>query len=356
MEKGLEFMDAYELSRKEIVFTTHTPVLAGNESHNIGILTHMGVNNGLADDEMAWIGGRPFNMTVAALRMSRISNAVSELHRQTANSMWSFIDNKSPIIGITNGVHIPTWADEDMIKAAQGNGDLWNNHMKNKIQLIEFVKSRVNVELKPDVLLVGFSRRATSYKRNSLILTDERIVGHLLGEGKIQLVFSGKSHPFDDAGRKTIEDILSAVKRYPNAVAFLENYDMEIGKMLTRGCDVWLNNPRKPQEASGTSGMKAAMNGVLNLSILDGWWLETCRHGVNGWQFGDGFESSDPWIADANDLNALYKTLQQEVIPAYYNERNKWLEMMKNSILGTRDRFSIKRMIEEYYEKMYLVD
>jgi glucan phosphorylase len=143
--------------------------------------------------------------------------------------MWSFIDNKSPIIGITNGVHIPTWADEDMIKAAQGNGDLWNNHMKNKIQLIEFVKSRVNVELKPDVLLVGFSRRATSYKRNSLILTDERIVGHLLGEGKIQLVFSGKSHPFDDAGRKTIEDILSAVKRYPNAVAFLENYDMVVG-------------------------------------------------------------------------------------------------------------------------------
>jgi starch phosphorylase len=141
--------------------------------------------------------------------------------------------------------------------------------------------------------------------------------------------------------------------KYPNAVVFLENYDMEIGRMLTRGSDIWLNNPRRPNEASGTSGMKAAMNGVLNLSIMDGWWPEACQHGINGWQIGDAFQSSDIEEQDRHDLQSLYKVLLDEVLPTYYNNRGKWVEMMKNSINSTRYEFSMERMLKEYYEKLY---
>lgn len=355
MENNIPFESAYEASRKEIVFTTHTPVIEGNESHNIAKLMDMGANNGLTLENMTKIGGDPFNMTVAGLRLAHISNAVSELHNLTANSMWGAVDNRSRIIGITNAVHVPTWTDENILKAAEGIGDLWECHMKNKAELIGFIKSRTKAELKQDILLIGFSRRIAAYKRNSLIMTDETVIGPLLNEGKLQIVFSGKAHPSDGAGKRIIEDILKLSRKYPNSVVFLENYDMEIGELLTKGCDVWLNNPRKPNEASGTSGMKAAMNGVLNLSTLDGWWPEVCQHGVNGWQFGDGFESEDSAKADINDLNALYRVVQQEVIPLYYNNRSKWTEMMKNSILCTKDRFSMKRMVEEYYEKMYLI-
>jgi len=142
-------------------------------------------------------------------------------------------------------------------------------------------------------------------------------------------------------------------KKYPNAVVFLENYGMAIGAALTRGSDIWLNNPRRPLEASGTSGMKAAMNGVLNFSILDGWWPEACKHGENGWQFGDGFEHKDEAIQDAHDLKALYKVLLEEVIPTYYNDKATWVKMMQNSILDCKNYFAVKRMLEEYYDLLY---
>ena len=171
---------------------------------------------------------------------------------------------------------------------------------------------------------------------------------------RLQIVFSGKAHPLDDTGKKIVQDIVEISNEYPDSVVFLENYDMTIGKMLTRGCDVWLNNPRRPKEASGTSGMKAAMNGVLNLSILDGWWPEACEHGINGWQFGDGFESSDEAVQDKHDLDALYNVLINEVIPTYYIDHEIWVKMMKSSILSTREYFSMKRMLDEYYNKMYI--
>lgn len=142
-------------------------------------------------------------------------------------------------------------------------------------------------------------------------------------------------------------------KKYPHAVVFLENYDMTIGAMLTRGSDVWLNNPRRPKEASGTSGMKAAMNGVLNLSTLDGWWPEACEHGENGWQFGDGFESDDVQALDKHDLDALYRVLREEVLPTFYQNHDKWVQMMARSIESTRDRYAVKRMLEDYYDKLY---
>ena len=354
MEAGMSFEEAVEASKDEIVFTTHTPIIQGNESHYLDRIMYMGANNGLTLEQLVSLGGAPFNMTVAALRLSRISNAVSQLHCKTANKMWAHINNRSEIIGITNGIHLPTWVDERMIECAEKGGDLWKLHMDNKKKLIEFVKERTNVKLDMDKLLIGFSRRAAPYKRSNLIFTDEKVIAPLLKERKIQIVFSGKAHPLDDTGKKIVENIVAMTKKYPQSVVFLENYDMTIGAMLTRGADVWLNNPRRPKEASGTSGMKAAMNGVLNLSTLDGWWPEACKHGVNGWQFGDGFESEDEKELDAHDLKALYKVLTEEVIPTYYDRRDKWVEMMKDSILSTKDTFSVKRMLEEYYEKLYI--
>jgi starch phosphorylase len=157
----------------------------------------------------------------------------------------------------------------------------------------------------------------------------------------------------DDKGKGIVSRLVAMARKYPEAVVFLENYDMTIGSALTRGADVWLNNPRRPKEASGTSGMKAAMNGVLNFSILDGWWPEACDHGVNGWQFGDGFESDDETALDAHDLVALYACLLEEVIPTYYQNHDKWVTMMQASILSTRERFGTDRMLKEYYEKLY---
>jgi starch phosphorylase len=175
----------------------------------------------------------------------------------------------------------------------------------------------------------------------------------LLLEKKFQIVFSGKAHPLDDVGKLIVKNLVAMSRKYPKAVVFLENYDMSIGRMLTRGSDIWLNNPRRPLEASGTSGMKAAMNGVLNLSILDGWWPEACVHGVTGWQFGDGFEHEEEEIQDAHDLKALYKVLLEEVIPTYYENKSAWMDMMRESILQTKEPFAVKRMLEEYYELLY---
>jgi len=354
METNMTFEEAMAATREEVVFTTHTPIVQGNESHYLDALMYMGANNGLTLEQLIAIGGTPFNMTVAALRLSRITNAVAQLHCETANKMWENVDNTSDIIGITNAIHRPTWVDENMLKAADGESDLWETHMSNKRALIEFVKERNGVELDADKLLIGFSRRAAPYKRSNFIFTDEAIVEPLLKEGKIQIVFSGKAHPLDDNGKKIVENIVNMAKKYPNSVVFLENYDMTIGRMLTRGSDIWLNNPRRPKEASGTSGMKAAMNGVLNLSILDGWWPEACNHGINGWQFGDGFESDNEEVLDAHDLKALYKVLLEEVLPTYYENHGKWVEMMKDSIISTKDQFAVKRMLEEYYNRMYI--
>jgi len=353
-ESSMDFAEALDSVRQQVVFTTHTPVKQGNEEHYLDRLEYMGAFNGLTAEQMVYIGGNPFNMTVAALRLSKKSNAVAALHAETANRMWEHVDFPKPIIGITNAVHVPTWVDKEMLNAVEGCGDIWNVHMKNKRNLIEFVKKRTGTALDADVLLIGFSRRAAPYKRSNLIFSDESIIGPLLESRKLQIVFSGKAHPLDDTGKKIVENLVSMSKKYPNAVVFLENYDMEIGRMLTRGSDVWLNNPRRPNEASGTSGMKAAMNGVLNLSILDGWWPEVCRHGENGWQIGDGFQSNDTQEQDKHDLQSLYKVLLDEVLPTYYNNRGKWIEMMKNSVKSTRYQFSMERMLKEYYEKLYM--
>lgn len=361
MTSGLTFEEAWKKTREEVVFTTHTPIVQGNESHSIDKLEFMGAFNGLTKDQMIRLGGDPFNMTVAGLRLSKKSNAVAQLHAETANKMWSTVSGRSEIIGITNAIHKPTWIDERITKAFEAKADLWSAHVEVKKDLIQFVKDRVGVTLDADKLLIGFSRRAAPYKRSDLIFRKPEIIDPLLKSGKVQIVFSGKAHPLDDTGKEIVATLVKMMKKYPNSVVFLENYDMNIGRMLTRGSDIWLNNPRRPLEASGTSGMKAAINGVLNCSILDGWWPEACNDGINGWQFGDGLgcrdgidTAEDLANLDKNDCDALYDTLINRVIPTYYENRAKWIEMMFASIESCTEIFAVERMLTEYYEKLYL--
>jgi starch phosphorylase len=353
-DEGLTFEKAVEVVKKEVVFTTHTPIVQGNESHPIDKIIYMGANLNLTRAQLTFLGGGdPFNMTIGALRLSKIANGVAQLHGETSNKMWAEVDKRADILAITNAIHLPTWVDNAMIRAAEDGSDLWEPHLQNKRALIDFIEAKNGVRLDEEKLIIGFSRRAAPYKRSDFIFSDLSIIEPLLLEKKFQIVFSGKAHPLDDVGKLIVKNLVAMSRKYPKAVVFLENYDMSIGRMLTRGSDIWLNNPRRPLEASGTSGMKAAMNGVLNLSILDGWWPEACVHGVTGWQFGDGFEHEEEEIQDAHDLKALYKVLLEEVIPTYYENKSAWMDMMRESILQTKEPFAVKRMLEEYYELLY---
>lgn len=350
---GLPFQQAWEATRQEVVFTTHTPIVEGNETHPLDRLDYMGAFNGLTREQMILIGNDPFNMTVAGLRLSRKSNAVAQLHAVTANKMWEHVQGRSEIIGITNAIHTPTWVDPRILSAFEQNGDLWVVHQQLKSELIQFIAERTGIHLEQNHLLIGFSRRAAPYKRSDLIFSKPEKIEPYLQSGKIQIVFSGKAHPLDDVGKKIVSNLVDMMNRYPKSVVFLENYDMEIGAKLTRGADIWLNNPRRPLEASGTSGMKAAMNGVLNCSILDGWWPEACLDGENGWAIGDGLETTDFDYLDEHDSNALYDVLLNKVYPTYYHNQPRWKEMMHKSIETTYAAFAMPRMILEYYDKLY---
>ncbi|MGM0420336.1 MAG: alpha-glucan family phosphorylase [Bacillota bacterium] len=352
MEKGYTFHQAWNKLRSDIVFTTHTPVEEGNEAHPIENLEKMGAFNDLSREEMEEIGGNPFNMTVAGLRLASRANGVARLHGITARDMWKDVADKAPIISITNGVHLPSWVDERMFDSLFKKEKIAKLHRENKNNLIEFIKAENGQTFREDRLLIGFARRAASYKRPDMIFWDIDRIKPLLEEQKIQLVFSGKAHPEDNVGKDIIEHIVEISRKYPQSVTYLEDYNMKIGRLMTRGADVWLNNPRRPLEASGTSGMKAAMNGVLNFSTLDGWWAECCQHGINGWQFGDAYEGEGQ---DDHDLFAMYHVLLNEVVPTYYDDQKKWLMMMQYSIKMTHDRFSAKRMLSEYYDMLYQI-
>ncbi|HHT48241.1 MAG TPA: alpha-glucan family phosphorylase [Firmicutes bacterium] len=349
-EEGLSFEESWAKAKRKIVFTTHTPVKAGNEVHDHELLRYMGAYNGLTFGQMLRLGGEPFSMTVAGLRLARKANAVAQLHGETARRMWGDVPGAAKIIAITNGVFRGTWQDQRMAKAFACKEDLWAPHQQAKREMITEIYRRSGVRLDEDVLTFGFARRVAPYKRGNLIFSKPEIIGEYLEKGRLQLVFAGKAHPNDLAGKEIVADLYRMSKRYPQSVVFLEDYDMELGRLLTRGCDVWLNNPRRPQEASGTSGMKAAMNGVLNFSTLDGWWPEGCVHGVNGWQFGDGYEGKDQ---DTHDRDALYRVLRTEVIPTYYQQRSKWLAMMGASIEMAQEQFSTARMLKEYFAQLY---
>jgi starch phosphorylase len=299
---------------------------------------------------MRQIGGDPFNMTVAGLRLSRRANAVSELHAEVSRDMWRDVAGASPIVPITNGVHVRTWQDA-RVHAALGSPEaLWTVHQELKRELLAAVAARTGVHLDPDVPTIGFCRRAASYKRSDLIFRDRDHIGPLLADRRIQVVFAGKAHPEDLVGRQIIGNLVAMARQYPRAVVFVPDYDMGFARLVTRGADVWLNNPIRPLEACGTSGMKAALNGVLNLSVLDGWWPEACQHGVNGWAIGD--DSSGGTHRDAHDAEALYTTLGDEVLPTYA-DRPRWIAMMRASIETVTARFSSDRMVRDYFERLY---
>lgn len=350
MEQGKSFEEAWEAARQQIVFTTHTPVMAGNEEHSHDLLQFMGAYNGLNYDQAVQIGGDPFNMTVAALRLSYIANGVSQLHGMTARSMWRGNMGTSPIIAITNGVHQKTWQHPQIWQIFQTQGNVWRPHMTAKRQLIKYIEDKTGIRLEQDNLIIGFARRFAAYKRSGLIFHNPEIIEPLLKERVVQLVFAGKAHPLDEVGKQVIQKLMHYVKRFPESVIFLENYNMAIGRLMTSGCDVWLNNPQRPLEASGTSGMKAALNGVLNISTLDGWWPEGCEHGENGWQVSGGYEGPEQTRVDAANL---YDVLLNEIIPTYYENRKKWVEMMNNSIAMAVNRFTTDRTLTEYYNLLY---
>ena len=352
MEAGATFEKAWQAARDTIVFTTHTPVPAGNEVHPIAELRRLGASCELVDSELFEIGGDPFNMTVAGLRLARAANGVAKLHAQTAQAMWAHVEGAAPIIPVTNGVHVGTWQDARVPLALDDDDALRAVRRQLKLELLAEVAARTGVRLDPDALLIGFARRAATYKRPDLLLRDPDRLAPLLKDRRVQLIFSGKAHPADHAGKAVIALLVETIRQWPDSIVYLENYDMALGRLLTRGADVWLNTPRRPMEASGTSGMKAAMNGVLNLSVLDGWWPEGCEHGVTGWAIGDGSEDPDQ---DAKDLRALYATLEGEVLPTFADP-TKWTRMMRASIRMAVENFSSDRMVADYFSRLYVTN
>lgn len=361
---GSKLVDRLAKLRKHVVFTTHTPVPAGNEVHDLALMRKLDADLGFTDAELEVIGGDPFSMTIAGLRMARLANGVAALHGETAREMWKAVEGAAPIISITNGVHVPTWQDA-RIRAAlvpekskeKQDAELWAAHQTMKAELIAEVKARTGAKLSQDKLVVGFARRAATYKRADLILGDEKALKKLFDKG-VQLVYSGKAHPRDTAGKAVVGKLVEAAKKHPKHVVFLDAYEMTLGALLTRGADIWLNNPRRPLEASGTSGMKAAMNGVPNLSILDGWWPEGCEHGITGWKIGDpnpednAFDEKHVLRIDKRDRELLYKVLDKEVLPAF-GDRAKWIKIMRASIAMSQWRFSSDRMVQDYLSKVY---
>ena len=350
MAAGRTLPEAWARTRERIVFTTHTPVKAGNEEHALADLRRLGACVELSDAEMRLFGGDPFNMTVAGLRLSRRANAVSELHGRTARAMWGQVTDAAPILSITNGVHRGTWQAPEVRAAAGDPAQLWSAHTDLKHALVAAIEARARVKVDPEAPVVAFARRAAVYKRPDLIVRDEAQLAALLARGPLTIVIAGKSHPDDRAGKAIVSQVVAAARRHPGRVVFLENYDLDLAMLLTRGADVWLNNPIRPLEASGTSGMKAGLNGALNLSILDGWWPEACRHGVNGWAIGD--ESSGK---DEADLDALHRAFEHDVLPAWA-DRARWIGMMRESIATIEGHFTADRMVREYFEKLYVLD
>ena len=316
------------------------------------MLIELGANVDLTRAELEKIGGEPnFGMTVASLRLASMANGVSRIQVLAARDMWHWIEEAPNIIAITNGVHKGTWQDDDIGSAFCKNDvkGIYEAHTRCKKELLRIINERTGVEFKEDRILIAFARRATEYKRWNLIFREKERFEFLIKNYDIQLVFAGKSHRNDTSGKKFISDVYYLSKQYPNNVVFLEGYDISLAQKLVSGANVWLNNPRVPLEACGTSGMKAAMNGTLNLSTLDGWWREAAIHGVNGWNIGDGNPNS--LFHDEDDAKSLMRVLKYEVIPAYEN-KDVWANMMYASIV-TANQYSTSRMVEEYYVNLY---
>jgi glycogen phosphorylase len=414
---GLSFAEAREEVRERTVFTTHTPVAAGHDAFAFHLVEQY-FNDfwpelGISREEFLSLGrhhetwGPAFNMTVLALRSAGRINGVSELHGEVSREMWQGVwpdrpVDEVPIIAITNGVHVPTWVptetrmlfnkylganwvdDQDDPAlwerlAEIPDAELWDVHLQLKHKLIAFLRERVRNRwvrggddptgvltsgtlLDPGTLTIGFARRFATYKRANLIFTDiERLRALVLDTHRpVQLIFAGKAHPADDPGKMLIQEIYTHAKHHElgGRVAFVEDYDMHMARYLVQGVDVWLNNPRRPREASGTSGMKAAINGIPNLSVLDGWWAEG-YNGGNGWVIGDETVRDNEEEQNWADAVSLYEQLEREIVPLFYdrdrdNIPRGWLEVMRESIRSCAPRFGTRRMLKDYTTRLYV--
>ena len=398
MEKGLTFTEALSVVRGTTIFTTHTPVPAGHDRFPIEEVKKRLAKFLEGKEELLELGreGDQINMTLLAIRTSSYVNGVSRLHAEVSKKMWQDLWpgvplDEIPIEGITNGVHTMTWVHNEMRKLfdryigkvwrehtnLEGiwyavemipNEELWEAHLEAKRQFIELLRRKAIERNKrlgiddpiPDIdenaLIIGFARRFATYKRATLILSDLERLKRILNnpERPVYIVFGGKAHPRDEGGKEFLRRVyeVSKMPEFKGKIFVMENYDMGSARLMVAGVDVWLNNPRRPMEASGTSGMKAGLNGVLNVSIYDGWWVEG-YNGKNGWVIGE--ESTEPESGedDPKDAQALYDLLEQEVIPTYYNNRTRWIYMMKESIKSIAPRFSTHRMVKEYMDKFY---
>lgn len=416
-EKGLSYAEASHFVWSSTVFTTHTPVPAGNEKFDpvlverylgpyikkLGInwKTFLALGRVIPTDE-----AEPFCMTVAALKLAAFANGVSKLHGQVSREMWHNIwpelpQEEIPISSITNGVHPGSWISHDMSELFESyfgaayversgspevwkdvqkipNAELWRTHNKRRERLVFFARKRLRQQLlrrggarlqiqkadqilDPRILTIGFARRFSTYKRGALIFRDIERLERLINDSErpVQIILAGKAHPLDTPGKEIIKQIIAfaADKRFRNRILFLEDYDINVARYLVQGADIWLNNPRRPQEASGTSGMKAALNGVLNLSILDGWWCEGYDD-QTGFKIGNGETYENVEVQDHLEAEMLYDVLEREVVPLFY-ERNGskipdgWVTRMKASIRMAGQSFSSQRMLMDYTQKLY---
>ena len=410
MAKGSTLEEAYDQIKLNSVFTIHTPVSAGNERFEAGLVRTLAAPllDGPSIEETLLLGrgvdgdAGQFDMTAFSLRLTNGANAVSKLHAATANGTWSSVVDK-PIAAVTNGVHPPSWVGEPYRRLFEQLGadmdhfddtarrqrfwerldrvpdeQWWEAHQRQKLELAFFARRRLQSQfarlgesprilealsnaLDPAVLTIGFARRFATYKRAALLFSDEERLARLIynPERPVQIVFAGKAHPADRPGQRVIQDIFgrSRSPKLAGRVFVLEDYDMRIARYVVQGVDIWLNNPRRPLEASGTSGMKAAMNGIVNVSVLDGWWDEG-YNGRNGWAIGEREQNPDEGAQDWADAQDLYRLLEEEIVPAYYDRENGlprgWMRLMKESIASTVWQFSTTRMLEEYVEQLYV--
>jgi starch phosphorylase len=355
--------------RRMCVFTTHTPVPTGQDQFSYGLVSQV-LGGFVPTSLLKKLGGEErFNMTLLALNLSHYENGVAKEHGKVSQMLYPGYH----IDSITNGVYSVNWVcdsfrglfdryirgwrnDPFSLRNALSipRDEIWNAHQEAKTKLIDHVNARMNASFDYNTLTIGFARRATAYKRADLVFSDvKRLMDISRNTGRLQLVFSGKAHPRDWQGKELIKKVVSVSRQLGDQikVVYLENYDMELARMLISGVDLWLNTPRKPEEASGTSGMKAAHNGVPSLSILDGWWIEGCIEGVTGWAIGTAVteESSDP-----DDANYLYEKLKSVVIPTFYNSRDKWIDIMRHSIAINASFFNTHRMVLQYVLNAYL--
>ena len=372
---AVELMHKFNLDAEKVkelcVFTTHTPVEAGHDRFSYDL-----IHDVLGTIDLSLLkkyGGQDrLNMTRLALNLSNYINGVAKRHQEISSKMFTGYE----IHAITNGVHSYTWTGEQYRKLFDKylpgwaiepellakvdlipDDEIWQAHQQQKQTLIEFTNQISNIQLDPDVFTLGFARRATEYKRATLLFTNlERLKN--IGRGtKFQAIFAGKAHPRDEGGKRLIEQIYSYAQELKNDIniVYIENYDMDIAAKMIGGVDVWLNTPLRPMEASGTSGMKAAHNGVMNFSVLDGWWIEGWIENLTGWAIGPHPKENieDP-ACFTKEIADLYNKLEYIIIPTFYNRRDEWIQLMKNSIGKTAYYFNSHRMMRRYVTEAYL--